>query len=312
MCPRLVRVVEARPSARAGRSATRGRGARSAAVALLASRVRVEERWLLAALERRRVAFVHLDDRALSARIGSERERPNWDVVLNRSISATRRAAVSRLCEAWDIPVVNSSGVVTTCDDKLATTLALDRAGVPVPPTAVALAPDGGLDAIESVGYPAVLKPVNGSWGRLVSKLNDRDAAEAVLAHRRALSSPPHGIVYAQQFVATSGRDIRAIVVGEDVVGAVYRSSRHWVRNTAQCGEATACPLTPQLEEICLRAAAAVGGGALAIDLLESDQDGLSVSEVNSGMEFAGFSRATGVDVAAILVDFALMRAREA
>jgi [lysine-biosynthesis-protein LysW]--L-2-aminoadipate ligase len=304
-------VVEARPAADAGAPCSRGRRARSAAaVAVVASRVRVEERRLFAALERRRVVFAHLDDRALSARIGLAQERPSWDVVLNRSISASRRAALSRLYEAWGIPVVNSSDVVTTCDDKLATTLVLGRAGVPVPPTAVALAPDGGLDAIESIGYPVVLKPVNGSWGRLVSKLNDRDAAEAVLAHRRALSSPAHGIVYAQRFV--DGRDVRAIVVGDAVVGAVHRRSRHWVRNTAQSGEATACPVTPQLEEICLRAAAAVGGGALAIDLLESDQDGLWVSEVNSGMEFSGFSRATGVDVAAILVDFALAQARRA
>src|SRR5213078_3778624 len=156
-------------------------------VAVLASQVRLEEKQIFRALEARGCPHVHVDDRRLVACLDGG--RPGWDVALNRAISATRRLQASRLCEAWGVPVVNPSRVVATCDDKLATSLALRCCGLPIPPTAVALSPEAGREAIEAVGYPAVVKPINGSWGRLLAKLNDRDAADAVLEHRRALPS---------------------------------------------------------------------------------------------------------------------------
>jgi [lysine-biosynthesis-protein LysW]--L-2-aminoadipate ligase len=272
-------------------------------IAVVASTVRTEEKLIFRALEARRVPYVHVDDRRLAVRLGDR--GPAWSAALNRALSATRRLEVSRLCEAWGVPVVNASRVVATCDDKLATALALAGAGLPIPPTAVALSPDAGLAAIEELGYPAVLKPINGSWGRLVSKLNDRDAAEAVLAHRRALPSPQQGILYAQSFVSTPGRDVRAIVVGGRVLGAIHRCSEHWIANTARRAEPRPCPVTPELEELCLRVAEAVGGGAVAIDMLESGSGALLVNEVNSAMEFHGFVEATGADVAGCLVEHA-------
>lgn len=279
-------------------------------VAVLASRVRLEERLLLGELERRGVRHVHVDDRRLAVRLDGE--RPPWDVALNRSISATRRLHVSRLCEAWGIPVVNPSRVVATCDDKLATSLALRSCGLPIPVTAVALSPEAGREAVEAVGYPAVLKPVNGSWGRLLARLNDADAAEGVLAHRAALPSPQQAIVFVQRFVETPGRDVRAVVVGDRVVAAAYRCAGHWVTSTARGADTRPCPVTAELEELCLRAAAAVGGGALAIDLLEAPDGRLLVNELNSSMEFHGLLQATGADVAGSLVAHALALARAA
>ncbi|HEY7200955.1 MAG TPA: lysine biosynthesis protein LysX [Candidatus Dormibacteraeota bacterium] len=279
-------------------------------VAVLASHVRLEEKLIFRALEARGCPLVHVNDRRLSVCLDGA--RPEWDVALNRALSATRRLEVSRLCEAWGVPVVNTSQVVATCDDKLATSLALLRRDVPIPPTAVALSPDGGRQAIEAVGYPAVVKPINGSWGRMLAKLNDPDAAEAVLHHRRALPSPAQGIVYAQRFVDKPGRDVRAVVIGDRVVAAMHRRSEHWVSNTALDAEPVACPITPRLEELSLRAAAAVGGGALAVDLLETAGGELLVNEVNSSMEFHGLVRATGADVAGRLVAHCLEVARSA
>jgi [lysine-biosynthesis-protein LysW]---L-2-aminoadipate ligase len=277
-------------------------------VAVLASQVRVEEKQIFRALEARGCPHVHVDDRRLVASLDGG--RPDWDVALNRAMSATRRLQASRLCEAWGVPVVNQSRVVATCDDKLATSLALRCCGLPIPPTAVALSPEAGREAIEAVGYPAVVKPINGSWGRLLAKLNDRDAAEAVLEHRRALPSPAQGIVYAQRYVDKPGRDVRAVVIGRRVVAAMHRRSDHWVSNTARDADPCPCPVTPGLEELCLRAAAAVGGGALAIDLLETPDGDLLLNEVNSSMEFHGLVEATGVDVAGLLVEHALEVAR--
>jgi [lysine-biosynthesis-protein LysW]--L-2-aminoadipate ligase len=275
-----------------------------ASVAVVAPHVRHEEREILAALERRGVPYERIDDRGLVFRLGEP--PPSYRVVLNRSLSQTRRLNVSRLFEAGGVPVTSSSRVISTCDDRVAMHLALAGAGLPLPPSAVALATECGLDAIEAVGYPAVVKPVGGSWGRLVAKVGERDAAEAVVEHRAALRSPQHGIVYAQAYVDKPGRDIRALVVGDRVPAAMYRRSEHWVTNVARGAEVEPCPVTPELGDLALRAATSVGGGAVSVDLLETRSGELLVNEVNSLVEFRGLAKATGVDVAGELVDHAL------
>jgi [lysine-biosynthesis-protein LysW]--L-2-aminoadipate ligase len=276
----------------------------SASVALVASHVRYEEREIIAALERRGAEYEHVDDRRLIFRLGEP--PPSYRVVLNRCISQTRRLHLSRLFEAGGIPVISSSRVISTCDDRVAMHLALAGAGLPLPPTAVALAAEHGVDAIETVGYPAVVKPVGGSWGRLVAKVSERDAAEAVVEHRAALRSPQHGIVYAQAYVDKPGRDIRVLVVGDRVPAAMYRRSEHWVTNVARGAEVEPCPISAELRELALRAATSVGGGAVTIDLLETQDGELLVNEVNSLVEFRGLAAATGVDVAGEIVDHAL------
>jgi [lysine-biosynthesis-protein LysW]--L-2-aminoadipate ligase len=275
-----------------------------AVVALVASHVRYEEREIIAALERREVRYEHVDDRRLIFRL--DEPPPSYQVVLNRCISQTRRLHVSRLFEAGGVPVVSSSHAIATCDDRVAMHLALAGAGLPLPPTAVALAAEHGVEAIEAVGYPAVVKPVGGSWGRLVAKVSERDAAEAVVEHRAALRSPQHGIVYAQAYVDKPGRDIRALVIGDRVPAAMYRRSEHWVTNVARGAEVEPCPVSPELRELALRAAASVGGGAVTIDLLETRDGELLVNEVNSLIEFRGLAAATGVDVGGEIVDHAL------
>lgn len=274
-------------------------------VALVASRVRVEERLILAAMAARGLVHVMVDDRRLSVRLDDA--PPNWDLVLNRSISAQRRLLVSRLCEAWELPVLNSAEVVQTCDDKVATSFALYRRGLPIPATAIGLSPDGGRGAIESVGYPAVVKPVNGSWGRLLARVNDEYAAESLLAHRQALPSPQLRVIYAQEFVKTPGRDIRVLVAGRQVIAAAYRVSAHWAANKARGATMHCCRLTDELGKLALAAAEAVGGGIVGVDLLESD-DGLLVNEVNGAPEFAGLAETCAVDIAAELVSYALER----
>ena len=273
-------------------------------VAVVASHVRYEEREIFAALERRGVQYRHVDDRGLVFRLGES--PPPYRMVLNRCLSQTRRLHVSRLFEAGGVPVLSSSQVIATCDNRIAMHLALAGAGLPLPPTAVALAAEHGVEAIEAVGYPAVVKPVGGSWGRLVAKVGERDAAEAVVEHRAALPSPQHGIVYAQAYVDKPGHDIRALVVGDRVPAAMYRRSDHWVTNVARGAEVVPCPVSPELRELALRAAASVGGGAVSVDLLETRQGELLVNEVNSLTEFQGLAAATGVDVAGEIVDHAL------
>jgi [lysine-biosynthesis-protein LysW]--L-2-aminoadipate ligase len=207
------------------------------------------------------------------------------------------------------VPTVNTYEVANTCGDKLLTTTALVRHGVPSPRTILAFTPESALEAIEALGYPVVMKPAVGSWGRLLAKVNDRDAAEALLEHKVTLGSFHHGAFYIQEYVAKPGRDIRSFVVGDETICAIYRTSQHWITNTARGGQASNCPVTPEIAEVSLAAARAVGGGVVAVDLLESER-GLLVNEVNYTMEFRNSIDTTGVDIPAKIVDFVLDTAR--
>jgi [lysine-biosynthesis-protein LysW]--L-2-aminoadipate ligase len=227
-------------------------------------------------------------------------------VVLNRSVSVTRRHYIGQVLDAGGVPTVNPRSVVEMCDDKVATTLALVREGIAVAQTALALAPEGGIAAIEQIGYPVVVKPVQGSWGRLVGRVNDRDAAEAILDHKMVLGGPQQKPVFVQRYVDKPGRDIRAIVVDDRVVAAISRSSTHWVTNLARSAVARPCVVDDEMEKACLAATRAVGGGAVAVDLLQSTDDELFVNEVNATMEFRGITEATGVDVAGAIADHVL------
>lgn len=277
-------------------------GIPAAPVAVVASRVRMEEKLILAALERRGIPYEQLDERNISMAL--EAGEAPYCAVLNRSISNTRSLYVAHLFEARGVPVVNRSAVVETCGDKILTSLALVKAGVPTPRTTVALTPDAALAALDELGYPAVLKPVTGSWGRLLAKVNDREAAEAVLEHKETLGSPAHHVIYIQEYIDKPGRDLRVNVMGDRVINAIYRCSKHWITNTARGAVAQPCALTPEVVDLSLRAARAVGGGALAVDLLERPDGSLVVTEINHTMEFYRTVMATGVDVADALVEY--------
>jgi [lysine-biosynthesis-protein LysW]--L-2-aminoadipate ligase len=196
--------------------------------------------------------------------------------------------------------------VAATCGDKLATTSALAHFGVPQPRVKVAFTPESAINAIEQLGYPVVMKPVVGSWGRLLSKINDRETAEAVLNHKEILGSYQHSVFYIQEYIQKPNRDIRAFVVGDETVCAIYRSSSHWITNTAKGGQGENCPITPELNAICVAAARAVGGGVLAVDVLEDPDRGFLVNEVNHTMEFHTLAPTTGLDIAGIIVDYTL------
>ena len=279
-------------------------------IGVLISRIRVEEKMLLSALEQKGVAFDRIDDSLEHFEIMDPAPWCQYDVVLERSISYARGLYATSIFNTWGIPTVNMARVAAICGDKLATSAALVRAGIPQPRLKVAFTPEAALAAIEEMGYPVVLKPIVGSWGRLLSKINDRDAAETVLELRDTLGSYQHSVFYIQEYIQKPGRDIRAIVVGDETICAIYRSSSHWITNTARSGQGEVCPVTPELNDICVSAARAVGGGLLAIDVLEDPQRGYLVNEVNHTMEFHTLAPVTGVNIAGVIVDYTLAVAR--
>ena len=273
-------------------------------VGVLCSRIRVEEKLLIQALQHRDVEFDILDDRKLV--FDMHNDGVDYDVILERCISHSRALYALLMFRDRNVPTVNTYEVANNCGNKLLTTSAMIRAGIPTPETKVAFTPASALTAIEAMGYPVVLKPGVGSWGRLLSKVNDREAAETVLEHKKVLGSYHHSIYYIQEYVNKPGRDIRTFVVGDETICAIYRTSKHWITNTAQGGEATNCPVTPELNELCVKAAEAVGGGVVALDIFEDPDRGMLVNEINYTMEFRNSIDTTGVDIPARVIDYVI------
>ena len=286
-------------------------------VGIIISHVRPEEKLLISAFQARGVEPDIISDREINLEItaGPEQVAPggrpwsSYDVIMERSVSTSRGLYMLAILGSWGVNAINRYETASTCADKFLTTIALTKAGIPQPTSRTAFDPDTALQAIEQIGYPAVLKPVTGSWGRLLARVNDVEAAEAVIEHRQTLGDYQHHIYYVQQYVNKPGRDIRAFVVGDRTICAIYRDSAHWITNTARGGKASNCPVTPELNDLCIKAAQAVGGGIVAIDVFEDPERGLSVNEINHTMEFRNSSAPTGVDIAAEVVSYALSTA---
>ena len=276
-------------------------------IGLLHSLIRKEEKLLIEAFRNAGVEPVMIDDRKLILDFHSA---PDIDILVERSINHSRALHALRLFESAGVPCVNSYHVSQICGDKLLTTAVLKDKGIAQPECRVAFTEESALDAIEELGYPVVLKPAVGSWGRLLSKINDRDSAETVLEHKTVLGSYHHSIFYIQQYIEKKGRDIRSFVVGDECIAAIYRTSDHWITNTARGAQASKCEVTGEVAQISIAAAEAVGGGIVAVDLFESD-DGLLVNEVNYTMEFRNSIDTTGVDIPAVVASYVIDRVKQ-
>ena len=228
-------------------------------VGILYSRVRAEEKLLFEEFRQRGAEFDLLDDRKLifdvSGGEDSTTRYDDYDVIVERCIHHGRALVSLRILHDREIPTVNSVQVADVCGDKLQTTSALTAAGIPSPRTKIAFTAESALEAIEELGYPVVMKPSIGSWGRLLSKINDREAAETVLEHKEVLGTYHHSIFYIQEYIQKPERDIRAFTVGNETICAIYRDSPHWITNTARGGQASVCPVTPELNDLCVQAA---------------------------------------------------------
>lgn len=281
---------------------------------VLVSYLRTEEKLILANARERGIEVTPLFDKDLvlnfTARSGAE-SKVDVDVVLDRCVAHARAGYAIRTFERWGIPTLNTAESVQICDDKALNSIALEEAGVPTPKTILAFSLESALEALEIVEYPAVMKPVSGSWGRLLAKVNGPEQAKAIIGQKLELGSVHHGVFYIQEFVPKPDRDIRAYVVGDKVLAASYRSSEHWVTNAARGATSMPCPITPEIEDLALRACAAVRARLAGVDLIETP-NGLQIVEVNSGGEFRGLMSTTHVDIAAEIVSEAMATAKRA
>lgn len=274
-------------------------------IGFLHSLIRKDEKFLLDEFAKHDAELIMIDDREIKFNIG--KDAYDLDVIIERSINHSRALHALKLFESAGVKCVNTFSVATVCGDKLLTSVALSESNVPQPEVRVAFTEESALSAIEEMGYPVVLKPAVGSWGRLLSKINDRDAAESILEHKTVLGSYHHSIFYIQKYIEKKGRDIRSFVVGDECIAAIYRNSPHWITNTAKGGRAENCIVTNEIADLSVKAAKAVGGGIVAIDIFETES-GLQVNEVNYTMEFKNSIDITGVNIPGKIVDYVMKK----
>ena len=277
---------------------------------MLCDRIRPDERMVIEAAKSKGVSLnVHnVDELVFDTARDSETEFEK--VVLQRSMSYFRSMHVTALLENNGIRVVNSFNSAVVCGNKLLTSIALSKAGVPTPKTFVAFTEDSALKALEKVGYPAILKPIVGSWGRLIAPLKDFESARAILETREYMF-PLYQVFYIQEMIGNLLRDIRCFVIDDRAVAAIYRypSPGEWRTNVARGGRAEECKITPELEKLCVKAVEAVGGGAFGVDVMETPS-GLVVHEVNYTTEFKSTTESTGVDIPGLILDYLIDLAR--
>jgi len=273
-------------------------------VGLLYSRIRRDEKLLLSELRDRGHEVAKIDVRDEQFGLSDPPEAfEGVDVVVDRCLATSRSLYVTQFLDAYDVPVVNRAATADVCADKVKNSLALERAGVPTPTTEVAFTTDSALETIERFGYPCVIKPVVGSWGRLMAKVESRSAAEAILEHKATLGHYQHKVIYVQEFVEKPGRDIRVVAVDGEPIAAMTRSSEHWLTNAAKGAEVEAFEPDDRVRELVATASDAVGGGLLGVDLMEAG-DGYTVHEVNHTVEFKALNDAVDVDVPGAVVDW--------
>jgi len=277
-------------------------------IRIVFDRVRSEEKML----EEKAVELGH-DTKMVDAKItqiSTESKRSDFDfgdVVLERCVSYFRGLHFTACLEFLDVPVINKFVVANNCGNKMITSLLLKKHNVPTPKTYFSFSSETALENLEKVGYPMVIKPVVGSWGRGVMALKDRDVADAIIEVRELNDGPLDRIYYLQEMVKRPPRDIRVIAVGDQVIAAMYRTSTGGFKtNIALGAEPVPCEITKELEDICLKASKAVGGGILGVDLMEDEKRGLVVHEVNNTVEFKGLAKVSKKNIPKEMIDFAV------
>ncbi|HSB57243.1 MAG TPA: lysine biosynthesis protein LysX [Nitrosopumilaceae archaeon] len=277
-------------------------------ICIVFDRIRSEEKML----EEKAIELGH-NTKMIDAKItqiNTESKRSDFDfgdVVLERCVSYFRGLHFTSCLEFLEVPVINKFGVANNCGNKMITSLLLKKHNVPTPRTYFSFSSEAALENLEKIGYPMVIKPVVGSWGRGVMALKDRDTADAIIEVRELSDGPLDRIYYLQEMIKRPPRDIRAISVGDQVIAAMYRTSTGGFKtNIALGAEPVPCEITRDLEDICLKASKAVGGGILGIDLMEDEKRGLMVHEVNNTVEFKGLAKVAKKNIPKEMIEFAV------
>lgn len=282
-------------------------------VCIVFDRLRSEEKML----EKEALALGHdavmLDAKTVHTSTESKRQDFDFEVVLERCVSYFRGLHFTAFLDFMEVPVLNKFDVASRCGNKMFMTLLLKKNNVPTPKTFFSFSKETAIESIEKAGYPLVVKPVIGSWGRGVIPVKDRDTMDAIIEIREITDSPHDRIYYLQELIKRPPRDIRVITVGDKAVAAMYRRSEGegFKTNIALGAAPELCEITNEMEDIAIKASRAMGGGILGIDMMEDERRGLVVHEVNNTVEFKGLAKVAKENIPKKIVEFALNYVRK-
>ncbi len=283
-------------------------------LSLLYDRIRTEEKLIINTAEKKGIELRPIDVKDLHLIITDpNKDREIFgDIAIERCVSYFRGLHLTAILEGKGIRVINPYSIMSICGNKMLTSILLAKHGIPTPKTIIAFTKEEALKAIEEIGFPAVIKPVFGSWGRLIAQIKDRDIAQIILEHREEINNPLYQIYYIQEMIERPPRDIRCIVIDNEIIASIYRysSPEDWRTNIARGGRAEICNLTEDMKEIILKTSEIIGGGVLGIDAMES-KNGIVVHEVNATVEFKGAMSATGIDIPGKIIEYALKLAKK-
>ena len=277
-------------------------------ISIVFDRLRTEEKMLQKAAAELGHTATMLDAKITQINTDTKKDDLDLgDVVLERCVSYFRGLHFTSALEFLDIPVLNKFDVASICGNKMFMTLLLKKNNIPTPKTYFSFSSESATDNLEKVGYPLVIKPVIGSWGRGVMQIVDKDAMDAIVEIRDITDSPHDRIYYLQKVVKRPPRDIRIITIGDEPIAAMYRkSSGGFKTNIALGADPEICEITKEMEEMAIKASKAMGGGILGIDMMEDEERGIVVHEVNNTVEFKGLARVSQRNIPKEMVKFAL------
>ena len=277
-------------------------------ICIVFDRLRTEEKLLQKKAEELGYETSMIDAKITSFDTDSKPENFDFgDVVLERCVSYYRGLHFTACLEFLDIPVINKFDVANTCGNKMITSMLLKKNNIPTPKTYFSFSAETALENFENIGYPLVIKPIIGSWGRSVMPIKDKDTAEAVIENRQVTDGPQDRIYYLQEMIDRPPRDIRVITVGDQAVSAMYRKSSGGFKTNIGLGaDPELCQITKEMEDLCEKTSKAVGGGILGIDLMEDKERGLVVHEVNNTVEFKGLVKVSEKNIPKEMIDYAV------
>lgn len=277
-------------------------------------------RHLLRAMEREGVEPVPFRFRDLKVRVSSQPEvqlGSGVDVVKELPAILVRpigRGSLDEIIFQLDIlhrlnrlgtRIINHPSAIEKAVDKYHALTILEEKGVPVPRTIVAEDPRLAQEAFDELSGDIVVKPIFGSRGIGITRITDREVAGRIF---RTLAFHHH-VLYLQEFIPHGTRDIRAFVIGDRIVAAMYRVGKSWKTNVSQGAEAIGLKPSSEVEALAVKAARTIGCEVAGVDILEGD-GGLVINEVNSQPGFRGLQSTTKVDLARKIVDYMIDQIR--
>jgi len=280
-------------------------------VGILINRITWEVKQLIAEFEKNQIKYELLNNQKVYYKLSREKDlKSNFDLILERSLSYLRGLYSCAILETKGYKVINNYECLTISGNKLLTSLKLIEKNIPTPETYIAFKDNSAINAIDgSIGYPVILKPIIGSWGRLIAKIEDYNSATANLQAREIMGNVYQKIYYLQEYIVDTNSknptDFRVFVIGDKCVAVMGRFSpdKDFRSNIAVGGTAKPVELTPELEKLSIQASRAINGEIIGVDLMFK-KGNLNVIEINGTPQFKGIVSATKINIASEIVEY--------